>query len=139
MELLNAVSQSPEQTAEIARTFAKTLTGNEFIAMYGDLGAGKTVFVRGLANELCPDCDVCSPSYSIMNEYDGKFRVCHFDMYRITGEDDLYSVGFYDYDNCVMVVEWSEKIQNELPAQRYEIRIEKIDENQRRIRIEKTQ
>ena len=78
------ISSSPEETEKLGREFAKTLSGDEFIAMYGNLGAGKTAFVRGMASYVCPDSNVSSPSYTLINEYvGGKFPLYHFDVYRI--------------------------------------------------------
>lgn len=135
--ILEKETKNTEMTEAFAREFAKKLTGGEFLAMYGDLGAGKTAFVRGLASVLAPDAQVSSPSYSVVNEYGGAYNFCHFDVYRITDEDDLYSVGYYDYSDCIMAVEWSENIPYALPTPRYEIKIEKTGENSRRIKIEK--
>lgn len=109
-----------------------------FIAMYGDLGAGKTAFVRGLAESLTPGAPVCSPTYTVVNEYHGKNgrRLCHFDMYRIEDDDDLYSIGFYDYSDCVMAVEWCEKIPFALPDVYFRVTVRKTGENDRKIMIE---
>lgn len=136
MVFCDRITAGEEQTLALAAEFAATLRGGEFIAMKGDLGAGKTVFVRGLASVIAPEGAVSSPSYAIVHEYGGPLRLCHFDMYRISGEEDLYSIGFFDYDGCVMAVEWSEKIAELLPVPRYEVTIEKAGENERRIRIE---
>lgn len=137
MLILDRDSDSEQTTLDIAREFARTLKGGEYLAMSGDLGAGKTVFVRGLCEVLAPEGAVSSPSYAIVHEYGGKYNFCHFDMYRITSEDDLYSIGYFDYDDCIMAVEWSEKIRGILPPERYEINIEKKGEQKRRIKIEK--
>lgn len=136
MVFCDRITAGEEQTLALAAEFAATLQGGEFIAMKGDLGAGKTVFVRGLASVIAPEGAVSSPSYAIVHEYGGPLCLCHFDMYRISGEEDLYSIGFFDYDGCVMAVEWSEKIAELLPVPRYEVTIEKTGENERRIRIE---
>lgn len=137
MLICERVTRGEEETLACAREFAASLTGGEFLAMYGDLGAGKTVFVRGLVSVLAPDAEVSSPSYAIVHEYGGRFNFCHFDMYRINDEDDLYSIGFYDYSDCIMAVEWSEKIAGLMPEKRYEIHIDKLGEDRRRIRIER--
>ena len=130
-------SSSPTETEEIAREFAKSLKNGDFVAMYGDLGAGKTAFVRGMASLLCPDDHVSSPTYTIVNEYEGTgVKLCHFDMYRITDDEDLYSIGFYDYSDCIMVCEWSENIGYALPDSYYKVTITKTDENVRQITIE---
>ena len=112
-----------------------------FIAMYGDLGAGKTAFVRGLSEAITPGAPVCSPTYTVVNEYRGKNggRLCHFDMYRIEDDDDLYSIGFYDYSGCIMAVEWCEKIPFALPESYYRVTIVKTGENGRKIEIEKVE
>ena len=90
--------------------------------MFGELGSGKTVFIRGMASVLAPEAHIQSPSYTIVNEYRGDpVDLCHFDMYRISGEDDLYSIGFYDYSDCVMAVEWSERILYALPPFYYKV------------------
>ena len=113
------------------------LKGREVLALFGDLGAGKTAFTRGLCEALGID-EVSSPTFAIVNEYSGKYTVYHFDMYRITDIDDLYSTGFYDYlNNGVLVIEWSENIESELDDDAIRIRIEKTDdENERIITIE---
>lgn len=136
MTIIDRITEGEGQTLALAEDFARTLKGGEFIAMKGDLGAGKTVFVRGLASVLAPEGAVSSPSYAIVHEYGGPYNLCHFDMYRINGEDDLYSIGFFDYDGCIMAVEWSEKIEELLPSPRYEVQILKVDDTKRRIIIE---
>ena len=138
------LTESAEETERAAAAFAEELlTGGEddaFLALYGDLGAGKTAFVRGLASVVAPGAAVRSPTYTVVNEYKGKNgkKLCHFDMYRITGEDDLYSIGFYDYENCMIAVEWSENIPYALPDRYYRVTIEKTGEESRKITIEKT-
>ena len=88
--------------AELARLLIKDGTLPHFVAMYGDLGVGKTAFVRGFCSELCPNSNVKSPTFALVNEYkctnsDTVKKICHFDMYRVTDEDDLYSIGYDDY------------------------------------------
>ncbi len=142
----NVATASAYETEAVAREFAdivcsemENLTSdNLFLALYGDVGVGKTVFVRGLASVICPDDFVQSPTYAIVNEYKGKYKMCHYDMYRITSEDDLESTAFYDYKNCIIVAEWCENIPFALPGIYYRIEIEKTDNGDgRRIKIEK--
>ena len=133
-----AATSSPEETEEVGKALGEYLlaTGrlDAFLAMYGDLGAGKTAFMRGLAAVITPGAHVCSPTYTIVNEYRGGGRVlCHCDMYRIESEEDLYSIGFYDYENCLIAAEWCEKIPFALPEAYIQIQIEKSGENERRI------
>ncbi len=96
-----------------------------FVALKGDLGAGKTAFTRGFASVLSPGSIVRSPTYAIVNEYKkGSLPLYHFDLYRIEDEDDLYSIGFFDYvDSGICIVEWSERAESELPLPRWEVTI----------------
>ena len=131
------ISHSVKETEEIGKRIASVLKGSEVIALFGDLGAGKTAFTRGLCEAL-GIFEVSSPTFAIINEYEGRFPVYHFDMYRITTPDDLYSTGFYDYlDNGVLVIEWSENIESLLDESAIRITITKTDdENERIFRIE---
>ena len=137
------LTDSASETERAATAFAGELLnageGDAFLALYGDLGAGKTAFVRGLASVITPGAAVRSPTYTVVNEYKGSNgnKLCHFDMYRITDEDDLYSIGFYDYENCMIAVEWSENIPYALPDRYYKITIEKTGEESRKITIER--
>ena len=131
-------SASCEDTEKIAYEFAKELKKGDFIAFFGDLGSGKTAFTRGLAQYLCPNARVQSPTFAIVNEYvGGNVDIFHFDMYRILDDDNLFSTGFYDYfdRDGVMVVEWSENIPFALPENRYDIVFEKTGDTQRKIHI----
>ena len=135
-------TKNVEETEAVGRDLAITIGGREphFIAMYGDLGVGKTAFVRGLASVLAPDARVKSPTYTVVNRYDGiNLPVFHMDVYRINDEDELYSIGFDDYVNSgVCVVEWSENISDSIPETAIKVLIEKIGENfeERKITIE---
>jgi tRNA threonylcarbamoyladenosine biosynthesis protein TsaE len=133
-------TSSFSETENVGKKLAACLGNGGFVAFYGDLGAGKTAFTRGLGEVLCPDAEVCSPTYAIINEYkkDGKTVMCHVDAYRVN-DDDLYSTGFYDcmdYENCVMAVEWCEKIPFAVPDDAIKVSIYKTGENARRIVIE---
>ena len=138
--LFDIVSDSPEKTEKAGFRLAEILkSGTAFrlpcvIALCGGLGAGKTVFVRGMASSLCPGAHVRSPTYTIVNEYEGDCPVFHFDMYRIDGHDDLYSVGFDDYlDRGICVIEWSEKIPFALPECYFKVSISMLEGKKRRI------
>ncbi len=99
-----------------------------YIAMYGDLGVGKTAFVRGVASVLAPGRAVRSPTFALVNEYrvKGYTPLFHFDLYRIDSEDDLYSIGYDDYlDAGICVCEWCEKIPYAVPTAHIAVRIEK--------------
>ena len=124
---------------EVAKNILVDPSLPRFIALYGDLGVGKTAFVRGFTSTLAPSARVKSPTFALVNEYRGNpLSVFHFDMYRIADEDDLYSIGFYDYRDRdgVILVEWSENIPYALPEEYLSVTIEKdsvTDENSRRI------
>lgn len=136
--LFKILSHSIGETESAGALLAALLKEGDFVAMYGDLGAGKTAFVRGVASVLAPDDAVSSPTYTIVNEYgEGAGRLCHFDMYRIESEDDLESIGFYDYKNCVIVAEWCEKIPFALPDGYFSVTIDKVTKTDRLITIEK--
>jgi len=129
--------KSESETEQLGRDFAAELKKGDFVAMYGDLGAGKTAFVRGMAELLVPGERVSSPTYAIVNEYVGaENTLCHFDMYRITDEDDLYSIGFWDYTDCIFAVEWAENIPYALPDRYYKVTVTKGDGDVRFIEIE---
>ncbi len=130
-------SDSPEKTEEIASFLAPRIKENGFLALYGDMGAGKTAFVRGLVKALCPECLelVHSPTFAIVNEYDGRdVKIRHFDLYRLKDEDDLYSTGFYDCIDAgyTVITEWSENFESEIPRDALSLRIEKVSETGRR-------
>lgn len=131
------LSHSVAQTEAFASEFAKTLHAGDVIAFIGGLGAGKTAFVRGLAQGLEVSGEVSSPTFSLVHEYSGKLPLYHFDMYRITDLDDLYSTGFFDYldAGAVLAIEWSENILDALPDETKYISIVPTGEQERRIEI----
>lgn len=132
------ISHSYEDTLKIGEGLAKRLKGTEVIALFGGLGMGKTALTTGIARGLGSNDSVSSPTFALVNEYHGKYNVYHFDMYRISSWDDLYSIGFFDYlDTGVLVIEWSENIENALPPEYIRITMEKgDDENERIITVE---
>ena len=110
------------------------------VCFFGDLGAGKTVFIRGMAEILSPGSRVVSPTFSIVKEYDrGKRLFLHYDMYRITGEDDLESIGFFDIGDAVIAVEWGSNVEEYLPKLHWNVTIRKTGETAREITVEKTE
>lgn len=135
------ITRSPEETISLAESFGKKLLGGDTIAYKGGLGAGKTTFTRGIAIGMGLGDEVCSPTFSLVNEYVAKgagARLVHFDMYRITGALDLETTGFFDYvdDDTVIACEWSENIEDELPDGCIFVIIDRIDDNTREITIE---
>lgn len=128
-------SHSPEDTEALAIRLAKELKGGEVLAFTGGMGAGKTAFVRGLAIGLEAGDVASSPTFALVNEYHGRLIIEHFDMYRVSGWDDLYSTGFFDYldTDCVLAVEWSENIDGALPENAVRIDIRHGDAEEERI------
>ena len=133
MEPEKIYTASPAETERAGAELAERLLADSalprYIALYGDLGVGKTAFVRGVAGVLCPGAAVRSPTFALVNEYRGQLPMFHFDMYRITGEDDLYSIGYDDYllRDGVILVEWSENIPFALPDEFLRVTITKND------------
>ena len=113
------LSRSAAQTEEIGRTLGSLLQRGAFLALFGDLGGGKTCFTRGVVAALAPGSAhlVASPTYAIMNEYPGRVPVYHFDFYRLTSGDEIAELGFDDYfrDKGVCIAEWSERLGAMLP------------------------
>lgn len=110
------ISKSSEETELIGENFSKKLVGTEIIALFGGLGVGKTTFIRGLCRGLNVKNNVCSPTFAIVNEYSGIYKVYHFDMFRVKTIDDLCSTGYFDYlEKGLLIIEWSENIENVLP------------------------
>lgn len=111
------LSHSPEETERIGEMLGRQLHGGTVLALRGGLGMGKTAFTRGLARGLGCTGRVTSPTFTIVNEYDGTTPLFHFDMYRLDSEDDLFDIGWDDYlaRGGVCAVEWSERVTDALP------------------------
>ena len=133
-------SSSVEETKIFAKSLGEAIFPFELIAFFGEMGAGKTAFVSGFASAFNISSLVCSPTFSIVNEYlySEEKKIVHCDMYRIKTEQDLYTTGFLDYlkdENAIVLVEWSENILNFLPEQFYRVEIKVLDETKREIKI----
>lgn len=135
---MTIISKSADETFNVGLNLAGKLSPGDVIAFHGDLGAGKTVFVRGLAHGLGLDARVTSPTFTIVNEYNGKIPLFHFDMYRLSGSDELFEIGWEDYlgRGGICAVEWSEITEDAFPENTINIYITKIDDNTREITIE---
>jgi len=118
-------SDSVAKTEEYGRHLAMELHSGSVVAFFGGMGMGKTAMVRGIADGLGLKAEVSSPTFALVHDYGGQPPLIHFDMYRVTGWEDLYSTGFFDYldAGCILVVEWSENIEAALPADAIRIRI----------------
>ena len=131
-------THSEAETEALGERLAKCLHAGAVVALYGDLGAGKTAFVRGMARGLEIGEAVSSPTFTIVNEYPGDPALFHFDMYRLKNAEELYGIGWEDYldRNGVCVTEWSERIEEALPEDAVRVRIERTGEHERTIRVE---
>lgn len=129
------VSKSVADTETLAARLAKKLRGGEVIAFTGSMGMGKTAFTRGLVEALGGGDVVSSPTFALVNEYAARLTVQHFDMYRVSGWDDLYSTGFFDYldTDSVLVIEWSENIDGALPENTIRIDMQKGETETERV------
>lgn len=133
------VTKSPEETEQLGVRVARRLRGGEVLALFGGLGMGKTAFTRGIAAGLGVDSGVSSPTFALVHDYTGRLTVHHFDMYRVSGWDDLYSTGFFDYLDTadVLVIEWSENIEGALPEDAVRITVSRgAAEDERQFWIE---
>ena len=132
------ISRNESETEALGARLAASLPGGSVVAMYGDLGAGKTAFVRGMARGMGLTCRVSSPTFTIVNEYLGERELIHFDMYRIGSADELFDIGWEDYLNrgAVCAVEWSENVEDAFFGDEVVVRIEKLGDTERKITIE---
>ncbi len=132
------ISKSPSDTENIGKALGEKINDGVVIAFKGGLGMGKTCFTRGLAQGLGSNDTVTSPTFALINEYlSGRLPLYHFDMYRISGWEDLYSTGFFDYiaEGGVLACEWSENIENALPENTIFVEFQRIDDLTRKITI----
>jgi tRNA threonylcarbamoyladenosine biosynthesis protein TsaE len=136
---MRMVSTSPAETETFALRLAAYLAPGDFISLRGELGAGKTRFAGGVAQGLAvdPSVPVTSPTYTLLNIYQGRVPFYHFDLYRLHGDDDAVALGFTDYfsGDGVCVVEWAERLVVELPGERLEVLLEYEDEQSRVIEL----
>lgn len=136
------ISNSREETAKIAYDFAKTLKRGDIVCLNGDLGAGKTAFVSGIAKALNYNGYTSSPTFTLINEYLADIPLYHFDVYRIDFSDEMYDIGIDDYlfGEGICLIEWSDKIKDILPKETINVNIVKnieIGDEYREIYIEK--
>lgn len=132
------ISNSPQETIEIAKTIGQKLKQPAIVTLEGELGTGKTCFARGLVMGLGLTELVTSPTFALVNIYSGnKFKICHFDMYRVKNFFDLESTGFFDFlsQQAVLIIEWSSNILKYLPEQRIEVQIMRLKDEKREIKI----
>ena len=126
-------TENAEQTQSLGEQFASALKKGSVVLLKGEMGAGTTVFVKGIARALGITERITSPTYAYMNDYDG--ILYHYDCYRLSSGEDAEGLGLTDYfyADGICVIEWSENIKDVLPKNCIEVKIEKTGENQRRI------
>ena len=132
-------SASEQDTEALGRALVQRLQPGAVVAFTGDLGAGKTAFVRGMAQGLGIPQRVTSPTFTIVNEYEGgRLPLFHFDMYRLGSADELFDIGWEDYldRGGVCAVEWSENVPEAFDGSEIRVSIEKCSDNARKITIE---
>ena len=131
------ITNSEEETNILASQLASKLLPGAIVLLNGDMGAGKSVFARGIIQSLGYNGAVTSPTFTLMNEYPTEPNVYHFDLYRLKSYDQLYDIGYdeYVYSDGISLIEWSEKMEHLLPENYVEIIIEKLDPSTRRITI----
>ena len=137
MEQVTRITTSEEETNILASQLASKLLPGAIVLLNGDMGAGKSVFARGIIQSLGYKGAVTSPTFTLMNEYPTEPVVYHFDLYRLKSYDQLYDIGYdeYIYSDGISLIEWSEKMEHLLPENYVEIIIEKIDPTTRRITV----
>jgi len=137
-KVLQIISHSEDETLALAEKILQLLTPNDVVVLTGELGAGKTLFTRGLAKGLgIDDMTVNSPSYTIVNEYQGEKPMYHFDLYRLGDSSELVEIGWDDYleKDGLVVVEWGERANEFLPKKYFKIEFTMINEKEREICI----
>lgn len=130
-------SESMEQTEKLGAIVGKLLLKGDFLALTGDLGAGKTAFTKGVAKGLGIDTEVASPTFTIINEYHGRdINLAHMDVYRLKNPEELENIGFYDYlQDFVVVMEWADKVKEILPEEVLWVDFKVLGENKRQIKF----
>lgn len=138
MSEITIVSPSADATMAAARRVSELIVGGDVVLLAGDLGAGKTVFARGLAHGLGVTDAVVSPTFTLAREYEGRVRVVHADVYRLDTVHELYDLGLYDVDDdTVTIVEWGDVVSAHFAIDRLEVRLDftAADESERTITI----
>ena len=135
--MFTCITESPEETSALAVMTGKKIREGTVLCMEGDLGAGKTLFVQSLAATLGVESEVTSPTFNLMNIYEGICPILHFDLYRLETEEELEDIGFFEYTEepeGIVVIEWADKFPEALPEEYVAVRIERTERaDERRI------
>ena len=116
--MFQRITGSPAETGKLASVIGSRLPAGIVLCLEGDLGAGKTLFVQSLAHSMGVEGEVTSPTFNLMNIYEGRMKIFHFDLYRLETEDELEEIGFYEYveePEGLVVIEWPDKFPEALP------------------------
>lgn len=127
--MFTCTTNSPEETAHLAELVGQKIREGTVLGLEGDLGAGKTLFVQSLAHTLGVEGEVTSPTFNLMNVYEGICPIYHFDLYRLETEEELEDIGFYEYTEDpegIVVIEWPDKFPQCMPEDYVEVRIERM-------------
>ena len=135
---MKIITKSEKETQEAGEKLVQKLAPGSVVAMYGDLGAGKTAFVRGMPRGLGINVPVSSPTFNVVNEYPGKVPLFHFDMYRLGSADELFDIGWDDYleRGGICAVEWSENVEEAFEPGTVKVTITKLGDSEREITVE---
>ena len=135
--MIKIKTNSVTETENEGKKLAAKLAPGSVVALSGEMGVGKTAFVRGLAEGLGVKSIVSSPTYAIVHEYEGDVKLYHFDMFRLESENELFDIGWDEYANSggICAVEWSENISSALPPKYIDVKITTIGTNSRQIEI----
>lgn len=135
--ILLTETKSAEETELLGFGLAESLVADDVVALYGDLGSGKTCFVKGVARGLNLSNPVKSPSFSIINEYPGKIPLFHIDFYRLEKSAEIEDVGWMEYldSGGIVIIEWAERVKNMLPLKRIDVYFNIIGKTTRRVEI----
>lgn len=133
--MVRIVLKGLKETEEFGEKLGSILKPGDIISLTGDLGAGKTTLTKSIGKGLGVEDYITSPTFTLINEYKGRLNLYHFDVYRLEGSMDLYDLGFeeYIYSDGISIIEWGDKIEEALPKERINIRIEKGTELDERI------
>jgi tRNA threonylcarbamoyladenosine biosynthesis protein TsaE len=132
---LTICTTSADETTTLGERLGKMLAAGDVVALYGDLGAGKTTLTKGIALGLGLDADVHSPTFTLIHEHFGAIPLYHVDLYRLSSEEEVETLGLeeYIYDDGVTVIEWAEKTRSLLPAERIDITLRMTGDTQREL------
>lgn len=135
---MNFITNTVEETIEIGKKIGSSLKAGDIVCIDGDLGSGKTHLTKGIALGLGIDEHITSPTFNIVNEYEGRLKFYHFDVYRVNDPDEIAAIGFdeYIFSDAASVIEWSDYIRELIPEEHIQINIMKESENVRNINIE---